>query len=188
MNESNLNSVLRDKKIFLVGFMATGKTTIGKKLSNKLKIPFLDTDQIIENILKMPVDQIFQVYGENRFRIEEEKIILDYIETNKNNGFIMSLGGGSFLNNRIRSAVKVFGVSIWLSGEINTILHRLKNSKIKRPLLKKYDTDSKLLNLMKERELIYCKANLKVDIVNANKEKMSSIVYKSLIKYLKSNL
>ena len=59
MNERNLNNLLIEKKIFLIGFMATGKTTIGKRLSNKLSLPFYDSDKIIEGLLNMSVTNIF---------------------------------------------------------------------------------------------------------------------------------
>ena len=75
MNEINLNTSFKAKKLFLVGFMATGKTTIGKRLSSKFNLPFYDSDKEIELTLGSPINEYFKNYGESKFRIIEEKVI-----------------------------------------------------------------------------------------------------------------
>ena len=115
MNEIILNNALKGHRFFLLGFMATGKTTIGKKLCSKLEIPFLDSDKEIESYLKMPISKVFNLYGEKKFRETEEKIILDIINNNNLSQFVMSLGGGAYLNNNIRKLVNSNGITIWLN-------------------------------------------------------------------------
>ena len=184
MNESNLNSKLRDKKIFLVGFMATGKTTIGKRLSSKLNLPFLDSDKEIEKHLKASISNIFKVYGENKFRKIEEKIILDKINNTHFNGFVMSLGGGAFLNSNIRDLINSKGISVWLDANIDIISNRIANSKNERPLTLKYNSKEKLEILLKERIIYYQLANIKVNVINTSKENMTKIILKKIHKHI----
>ena len=122
----NLDNLLNDKKVFLVGFMAAGKTTVGKKIAKKLAMPFFDSDKEIENKFNMNINNIFDEYGESQFRKIEEKLILEYINSSKYNNFIMSLGGGAFINEAIRMAINKNGLSIWLNTNIEIIYSRIK--------------------------------------------------------------
>ena len=80
MNEINLNKKLKVNKFFLVGFMATGKTTIGKRLSSKLSLPFFDSDKEIELALGCSINEYFTINGETKFRILEERIIVEKVK------------------------------------------------------------------------------------------------------------
>ncbi len=180
MNENNLNNLIKTKKLFLVGFMATGKTTIGKKLCSKLGMPFLDSDKEVECSFNMKINEIFKNYGENKFRYTEEKIILDKINDTKLKGYVMALGGGAYLNYNIRKAVNKTGISIWLNANIETIEKRIVNSKTNRPLTLKYNTRLKLEKLMTERIQYYKEAKIKVDIINTSKDRMTDIILKKI--------
>tara|TARA_E500000178_G_scaffold348908_1_gene404853 strand:+ start:1307 stop:1867 length:561 start_codon:yes stop_codon:yes gene_type:complete len=184
LNENNLNNLLQTKKLFLVGFMATGKTTIGKKLSSKLKMPFLDSDKEIELSYNMKVIDIFKTHGEKKFREIEEKIITDKINSSKYNGFIMSLGGGAYLNNNINKAIDAVGISIWLNAQIETIEKRIKQSKTQRPLVLKFNSRDKLEKLMKDRIRHYEKAKIKVNVFNTSKENMTNIILKKIYTHI----
>ena len=164
--------------------MATGKTTIGKRLSSRLNLPFLDSDREIELTLGRSINEYFSLYGESKFRVIEEKIIIEKIKNNKDNNFIMSLGGGAYLNHNIRELISFVGISIWLNGNINIIYNRLKNSKNERPLILTYNTKEKLEKLLKERMLYYKKADIKVNIINTSKDKMSNIILNQIEEYL----
>ena len=179
----NLDNLLNNKKVFLVGFMAAGKTTIGKKIANKLAVPFFDSDKEIENKFKMDINSIFDEYGESQFRKIEEKLILKYVNSSKYNNFIMSLGGGAFINETIRMAINKNGLSIWLNTDIETINSRIQSTKNIRPLLKKFDTIEKLENLMTERSIYYSKADIKIDIIKTSKEKMTNFILKKISNY-----
>ena len=112
MNEISLYKKLTAKKFFLVGFMATGKTTVGKKLSYKLNLPFFDSDREIELALGCSINEYFKTHGETKFRLIEEKIIIEKINNNKDNDFIMSLGGGAYLNQNIRTILSKLRISM----------------------------------------------------------------------------
>ena len=184
MNEISLYKKLKSRKLFLVGFMATGKTTIGKRLSSKLNLPFFDSDKEIELALGCSINEYFRKNGESKFRAIEEKVIIEKVKNNKENSFIMSLGGGAYLNHNIRKLISFVGISIWLNGNINIIYNRLKNSKNERPLIVTYNTKEKLEELLKERMLYYEKADIKVNIINTSKDKMSKIILNQIEEYI----
>ena len=187
MNEININTKFNIKKLFLVGFMATGKTTIGRRLSSKLHLPFYDSDKEIEMHLKCSINEYFKSHGESKFREIEEKIIIDKINSNQNAGFIMSLGGGSFLSNNIRLLIKSVGISIWLNGDIDIVYNRIIKSKNERPLALIYNKKKKLEKLLKERVFYYEKADIKVDIIKTSKDTMADIILKKLNNHLSLN-
>ena len=185
MNEISLYKKLTTRKFFLVGFMATGKTTVGKRLSSKLNIPFFDSDREIEQILGCSINEYFRTNEESKFRVIEEKIIIEKIKKNKNKGFIMSLGGGAYLNHNIRKLMNIVGISIWLNSNIDIIYNRLKKSKNERPLMATFNTKEKLETLLKERSFYYQKADIKVNIMNTSKDKMSDIILKQINEYIR---
>ena len=185
MDEINLYSKLKASKLFLVGFMATGKTTIGKRLSSKLNLPFFDSDREIEQILGCSINEYFRTNEESKFRVIEEKIIIEKIKKNKNKGFIMSLGGGAYVNNSIRKLINLVGISIWLNGNINIIYNRLKKSKNERPLMLTFNTKEKLQKLLKERIFYYQRADIKINIMNTSKDNMTHMIQNQIIKYIK---
>ena len=179
----NLDNLLNDKKVFLVGFMAAGKTTVGKKIAKKLAVPFFDSDKEIENKFKMNINNIFDKYGESQFRKIEEKLILEYINNSKYNNFIMSLGGGAFISETIRKEIRKNGLSIWINTDIEIIKSRINNKKNTRPLLKKFDTIEKLEKLMTERSIYYSKADIKIDTIKNSKEKMANLILEKISNY-----
>ncbi len=185
MIEISLYKKLTARKLFLVGFMATGKTTIGKKLSSKLNLPFFDSDREIELALGCSINEYFNTYGETKFRVIEEKIIIEKIKNNKDKDFIMSLGGGAYLNHNVRKLINFVGISIWLNSNIEIIYNRLKKSKNERPLMLAYNTKDKLENLLTERRIYYQKADIKVNIMNTSKDKMSDIILKQINEFIR---
>ena len=147
------------KNLVLLGMMGVGKTTLGKIVAKKLRFNFFDTDGLIEKQNSMLVKEIFEKKGEVFFRKEEEKIALNCLDLEKS---IISLGGGAFINKRIRDKVLSNCVSIWLDLSIKNLSLRL-NKNIKRPLLKKKDNLKIVQNIYNERKEIYKLANYKID-------------------------
>ena len=184
MNEKNLHTELKTRKFFLIGFMATGKTTIGKRLSSRLNLPFFDSDKEVEFTLGCSINDYFSVYGESKFRVIEEKTIIEKIKSNKDNDFIMSLGGGAYLNQNIRKLINCVGISICLNGNIDIIYNRLKKSKNQRPLTSIFNTKEKLEQLLKERMLYYQRADIQVNIINTSKDNMTNIILNKINEYI----
>ena len=163
--------------------MAAGKTTVGKKIAKKLAMPFFDSDKEIEKKLDMDIKNIFEKFGEKEFRKIEERIILEFVNNKEHFGFIMSLGGGAFINETIRTAIIKNGVSIWLNTAIEIISSRIKHSKNIRPLIKKFATLDKLENLMIDRNIYYSEANIKIDTIKTSKEKMTNLILNKISNY-----
>ena len=184
LNNISLYKKLTVRKLFLVGFMATGKTTIGKRLSSKLNLPFFDTDRAIELALGCSIKEYFRTHKESKFREIEEKVIIEKINNNKDNDYVMSLGGGAYLNHNIRKLINIVGISIWLNSNIDIIYNRLKKSKNERPLMTTFNTKEKLETLLKERILYYQKADIKVNIKNTSKDTMSDIILRRIYEYI----
>ncbi len=119
--------------IFIIGMMGSGKSTIAPLLSDKLKIPYIDIDQDLEEILNCNIVDIFKQYSEERFRILESRYFLEHI---KNSSTIYSTGGGIVLDKQNRNALKKTGFTVFLKASIQTLYNRINNDTKKRPLLK----------------------------------------------------
>ena len=162
------------KNLCLIGLMGSGKSVIGKDLSKKLDIAFIDTDTEIEKELGLTIDLIFKNHGEDYFRSVEEKICLKFL---KNENCIISLGGGSVMNQNIRKSIKQNSYSIYLKVDNNTLLNRLKNSK-KRPLLKNIDKKKALYEIYNKRKNYYRNADLIIENNFQKKEVIAEIISK----------
>ena len=144
--------------IVFLGMMGSGKTTIGKLVSKRLKLDFIDIDDFIVKKFGMKVTKIFSSKGEKFFRNVEEKITLEIL---KKESIVASLGGGAFINKKIRNEVLDKHESFWLNLNYKELLKRLKNSK-KRPIINNSST-TELISLIKKRSTIYSKAKYKID-------------------------
>ncbi len=160
-------------RIFLVGFMGSGKTTIGKQLALKLNCRFLDIDHQIQEMFNLSVPEIFETFGEQRFRDTEHKLI----DTMKEfESAVISTGGGlpCFLNNM--ELMNQSGVTIYLKTNPQILVNRLKGSQKSRPLIKE-KTDGQLLEYVKvkliEREPFYLKSKI---IINSIDIKVQDII------------
>ena len=170
------------KNIVLIGMMAAGKTTIGFKLAKKLNYNFIDIDAEIEKLENEKIINIFQNKGEIYFRKIEEKISLVFLDKNKS---VISIGGGAFLNNKIRDKIKKNSHSFWLNWKIKTILDRISKNK-NRPLALKLN-DRDLENLYRKRIKSYKLSNFKVNCENKNKNEIIKNIFKLLTNVYSSN-
>ena len=165
---------LKENLVFL-GMMGSGKSSIGSLVARKLNLDFIDIDKEIENDLGISIKKIFETKGEDFFRNLEEKITLKLLRSNNS---IISLGGGSFINEKIRKEILVNNFSFWLNCDSKTLLKRIKKSK-KRPVAFNLN-DSEILDLIQKRSKIYSKAQFKI---NCHKLKKTEIVNKILKTY-----
>lgn len=143
---------IKKKNICIIGLMGSGKSMIGKNLSKYLNLKFYDTDKEIELKTKKNISTIFKEEGELYFRKIEEEICLKLLIQDK---CVISLGGGSVVNNKIRNLIKQNSYSIYLKVKLNNLADRLESSK-KRPLLNKDESKLKILKkLYEERKVFY---------------------------------
>lgn len=127
-----MNHFFDQKQLYLIGFMGAGKTTIGKLLAQKLKRPFLDIDDIIEQHAQLTIPMIFEKFAEGYFR-QRETEALDHIASQP--AHVVATGGGIVLADANRKIMKETGITIYLKWRTDVLLMRLKNS-THRPLLK----------------------------------------------------
>ena len=164
------------KNLVLTGMMGVGKSTIGKKLAKKLKLKFIDIDQIIEIEEKSTIREIFEKKGENYFRKIEKNITLEKL---KENNLVIALGGGAFINSSLRKKIKESCISFWLDLKVEILLDRLKNV-TKRPLLDKDQLEQTINKIYSERKKIYNESNFRIKCNSMNKDE---IVYKIMKLY-----
>lgn len=141
-----------DKNIVLIGFMATGKTTVGRRLASRLGLQFVDTDMEIEKVTGKTVAEMFYKYGMIRFRSEESLVIK---KLSARAGLVIATGGGAVLDPENVKALKQNGVLIRLTASPEIIFQRVKNKRT-RPLLNNTEDLQELINrMMAEREEAY---------------------------------
>jgi shikimate kinase/shikimate kinase/3-dehydroquinate synthase len=148
--------------------MGSGKSSIGSIVSKKLNIDFIDIDLEIEKKIGMSISRIFENKGEKYFRQIEELITLKFLKKSKT---LISLGGGAFLNNRIKKEVLDNNISFWLNWDIKTLINRIKNGP-KRPLAFK-SSKNELIELIKKRSIVYSKAMYRIDCENLSKNEIA---------------
>ena len=162
----------KENLVFL-GMMGSGKSSIGLMVSKKLNIDFVDVDQEIEKKIGMTISKIFENQGEKYFREIEELITLKLLKKNKT---VISLGGGAFLNNKIKKEVLDNHISFWLKWDIKTLVNRIQNSQ-KRPIAFK-SSKNELIDLIKKRSIVYSKAMYKIDCENLTKNEIARNIIK----------
>ena len=166
------------KNIYLVGFMATGKTSVGIKLAKRLNKEFFDLDDLIEQQQNMCIVDIFKEKGEPYFRKIEKKVIQDI---SQKSDLVIGCGGGAVVDEENLSILKNSGTVICLKADVDTILKRSSGSG-QRPLLNVRDPGSRIRDLLNKREPFYNKSDHIIDTtdldVGAVAEKIISILEK----------
>jgi shikimate kinase len=167
-----------NKNLVFLGMMGSGKSSIGNLVSKELNLPFNDIDDLIVEKAKMSISEIFENKGENYFRDLEEKITLKCLKKIKN---VISLGGGGFINNKIRKEILANHFSFWLNWDESILIKRVKGSK-KRPLVFK-STDQEIKIIIRNRSKIYSNAEHKINCNNLTKTE----IVKKIIKIYELN-
>ncbi|WP_343189054.1 shikimate kinase AroK [Buchnera aphidicola (Chaitoregma tattakana)] len=172
------------RNIFLVGPMGAGKSTIGKQLAKKLHMDFYDSDQEIESRTGADIAWVFDVEGEQGFRIREKKIIN---EITKKNGIVLATGGGSIVSESIRNILSSRGTVVFLNTTIEKQLIRTNRDK-NRPLLNNKNISNRdiLESLAKERNHLY--KNISDFTVDTDNKSAKSIALYILKKFKSNNL
>jgi shikimate kinase len=160
------------ERIYLVGFMGVGKSTIGKKLAHKLNFKFIDLDDIFEEKYKISIDSFFQKYDEKLFRKMEHDLLLSTFD--KTN-VVVSTGGGTPCYYDAMDKINRAGVSIYIKMLPSSIAYRLSEAKRKRPLIgdmKNQELLDFITKSLKKREPVYKKALMHVNGLHINIEEL----------------
>ncbi len=142
---------------FLVGFMGTGKTTLGKAVAARLSLPFFDLDDVVEQDAGGNIPDIFETEGEESFRKRETKALLRTLEQQAEG--VLATGGGAFTIEENRRIMKEAGISVWLDVPMDELVTRVRGDG--RPLWK---NPAQLRALAEQRRDYYCLANLHVEL------------------------
>ena len=167
------------KSIVLIGLMGSGKSAVGKMLSEAIGVPFSDTDSIIEKEVGKEINQIFDDSGETYFRQVEEKVVERTLE---NNAHIISTGGGSVVSPKTRNLIKNKSCSIWIQCDVRIIAKRLLNQG-NRPLLKNKNILDTLIEKNEHRIKFYSQADIHIKNENPNLKLAVDAIIKSLLFY-----
>jgi len=166
------------KNIVLIGFMGTGKSSIGIRLAQKLHREFVDVDREIEKITGMSISQLFRKHGELRFRSEERLMVKKLAERDNQ---VIATGGGLVLDPENIKILSENGIIICLQAEPEDILARVNRKKGIRPLLKKDFTAEDIEKMLAERQEYYKCAELHI----STSQKSMETVVKQITDWLK---
>ncbi|MGC6537133.1 MAG: shikimate kinase [Candidatus Puniceispirillaceae bacterium] len=170
---------MTDKPIMLIGLMGSGKTVIGRLLSNATGLPFCDSDKVIEDQSGLRIGDIFDLYGEAKFREMERRTIAELLTHGPQ---ILSVGGGAFCQREIREAAKDTALVIWLRATAETLLSRMDNLST-RPLLAGDNPLGVLQNLHQQRYDDYAKADMVIDTDGLSQKQSLELVLTQLDTY-----
>ncbi len=173
-----MKNVILNRPLVLVGLMGAGKTTIGRRLSQALSVPFIDADQEIVEAAGCSISDIFETYGEAIFRDLEQRVLLRLVSDKP---CVIATGGGAFMNPAVRSVIRDKATSVWLKAELNVLLERVARRDT-RPLLKTGDRQAILSRLMEERYPVYAEADITIDSNAGMHETVVDAILKALEK------
>jgi shikimate kinase len=139
------------RNIFLIGPMGAGKSTIGRHLADELHLEFFDSDQEIEKRTGADIAWIFDLEGEDGFRVREEGVINDLTDKQ---GIVLATGGGSVVSKAVRNRLSARGIVVYLQTTIDKQVARTQRDK-RRPLLQNDDPEAVLRKLAEERNPMY---------------------------------
>ena len=150
------------KRLILVGFMGSGKSTVGRLISAQLKLPLIEMDREIEVMAELPISKIFSIYGEDRFREIEREVLLNSLSQEG----VIATGGGVLTREENRESLINEPTVIYLKGSIETLLRNVKkDTRNTRPLAQ--NSDKKTLEaLLNERSEAYEKVANKTVIID----------------------
>jgi shikimate kinase len=178
--EAAIVAALGPRAVVLVGMMGAGKSSIGRRLAQRLNIPFVDADTEIEIAAGMSIADIFAVRGEPEFRTGEARVIARLLDGGAQ---VLATGGGAFMNPDTRTAIAAKGISVWLKAEFDVLMKRIKR-RHDRPLLKTDDPAAKLQELIDLRYPTYALADLTVQSREIPHDKIVDEIVDVLAGYL----
>lgn len=170
------------RTIVLVGLMGAGKSAIGRRLAQRLDLPFVDADQEIEHAAGCTIEEFFARHGEAAFRDGERRVMARLLGRPTH---VLATGGGAFVDAGTRALVRERAISVWLRAELEVLLDRVSR-RTNRPLLKQGDPRAVLERLIAQRYPIYAEADIVVDSRDVPAERTVEAVIEALRAFLAS--
>lgn len=178
--ETAIVTALRRRSVVLVGLMGCGKSSVGRRLAQRLGVTFVDADDEIEAAAGKSINEIFADHGESYFRDGERKVIARLLNQGPQ---VLATGGGAFMNAETRAAVRSAGVSVWLKAELPVLMRRV-SKRTNRPLLKVQDPEKVMRDLMDKRYPVYQEADITVLSREVSHDVMAAEVLSALHAHL----
>lgn len=164
--------------IVLIGFMGSGKTTLGRYIAQEKGMRFIDTDELIESKEGTSINQIFADKGEGYFRNLETDVIRELVSSESN--CVISVGGGLPVREINRELIRKLGICVYLRTDRDELVRRLKGDR-NRPLLAGGELENKIDTLMAQRKSIYEEtAHITVDTDRLSKKAMTEKIVESM--------
>lgn len=168
-----------NSRIFLIGFMGSGKSTLGAKLARQLGYQFADMDQLIEETAEMSIPAIFEEHGEEVFRKWELDILTELC---RRENLVISTGGGAPCHSNLMDLMNRHGTSIYIQLSPEALRDRLIRSRTERPLIRG-KSESELLDfikiLLEKREIFYKQATHTIDGISIRTEELARLLQES---------
>jgi shikimate kinase len=170
---------LGSRPIVLVGLMGAGKTSVGRRLADKLGLNFVDADHEIELAAGKSIPEIFADHGEAYFREGERRVIQRLLG---NGAQVLATGGGAYINDETRTRIQEAGVSVWLRASLPILMKRVAKRQ-DRPLLQTGDPEAVMRDLMEKRYPVYALADVTVESRDVQHGQMVNDVIRALAQW-----
>lgn len=157
--ETRVSRLLAGRTIVMVGMMGAGKSSVGRRLANRLGMSFSDADAEIEQAANQTIPDIFEQHGEAYFRDGERRVIQRLLDGRQK---VIATGGGAFIQDETRALIQEQAISVWLKADRDLLLQRVRRRNSNRPLLKSGDMGETIDKLIETRYPIYAEADVHV--------------------------
>lgn len=168
------------QSVVLVGLMGAGKSSLGRQLAALFNVPFVDADTEIEAAAGCTIAEIFEVHGEAAFRDGERRVIARLLAGPTH---VLATGGGAFMDLETRRRIEHSAISVWLKADLDTLVRRTSR-RSHRPLLRQGEPRQVLARLMAEREPVYAKADIIVEVDDRPLEETVARVVRELERHI----
>jgi shikimate kinase len=179
MTAGPIPASIRERSIVLVGLMGSGKSTVGRRLAQRLGMRFADADDEIERAADTSISDIFERFGEAHFRDGERRVIARLLAGKP---MVLATGGGAFINDETRALILRDSLCIWLDADIATLVERV-GRRSHRPLLKNRDPGEVLRDLAAVRNPIYAEAHLRISSASTPHDHTVRAILEALSKW-----
>jgi len=166
-----------DRPIALIGMMGAGKSHVGRALGKVLERDFYDSDHVIEGKAQLSIPEIFERFGEDKFRDVENKTIVELLEQGP---CVIATGGGAVMNPQTLQALKDKAVLIWLDADVDSLLDRVQRNS-NRPLLQNDDPRATLSQLLEARRNLYAQAHVRFDTSAEKAQKSDDLILQDML-------
>ena len=176
LNTDRNEAMTAERTIALVGLMGAGKSTVGRRLANRLGRPFFDSDAEIEKAAGLTIADIFSHLGETEFRRGEQRVLGRLLSGPPH---VLATGGGAYLNSQTRDLLRQTAVTVWLDADLETLWKRV-SKRSHRPLLQRPDAKTVLQELLESRKPIYQLADVRVKSIDGPHSKTVDAIMAAL--------